>query len=221
MEHRVYLPSAGLFASAATAAVWLAHRRSPSGGPRAIVAAGAALAVVLGVATHRRNEVWADEVSLWSDVVAKSPAKPRGYNSLGTALGAAGRHEEGVRALETAIRLDPDDPRPYYNLGRAMLLARSYERAVALFAKALELRGDWAEPYANLAGALNLMRRYDDTVRVLVGAGEVVRGNPEAQFNLGVAYAALGQRDAAAAQVRVLAGLSPKLAGQLDAFMRR
>jgi Flp pilus assembly protein TadD len=221
MEHRVYLPSAGILVSAAAAATWLAQRASPSRGPRAVVAAGTALVLALGVATYRRNEVWADELSLWSDVVAKSPRKPRGYNSLGAALSDAGRHDDAVRTLATAIRLDPREPQPYYNLGRIYLLQGAYEPAVSLFAKALELRRDWAEPYVNLGAALNRLRRYDETIEVLGGAGEVVAGNAEAGFNLGVAYAALGRRDEAELQLRNLRRVAPPLAERLAAFMSR
>jgi len=33
--------------------------------------------LVFGTAAHRRNLVWKDELSLWSNVVKNSPAKPR------------------------------------------------------------------------------------------------------------------------------------------------
>lgn len=39
--------------------------------------------VVLSIATYQRNTVWHDEITLWEDVVKKSPNKARGYNNLG------------------------------------------------------------------------------------------------------------------------------------------
>ena len=217
----MYLPSVGIFVSVATACDLARAARLAPRGPRAVIAVGATLAVALAVATYLRNEVWSDEVALWSDVVAKSPRKARGYNSLGAALSDAGRQEEAIRTLETAIQVDPAKPEPYYNLGRVYLQQGSYERAVALFAKALELSRDWADPYVNITAALNRLRRYEDTIQVLDAAGEVVRDNAEAGFNLGVAYAAIGRRDAAEVQLRELRRVSSPLADQLAEFMNR
>jgi Flp pilus assembly protein TadD len=220
LEHRVYLPSAGLFVAAVSAAGWLAHRWAPARGQRGMVTVALAVAVALGATTFHRNRVWKDEVSLWSDVVSKSPNNARGHNSLGAALEAAGRRDEAIRSLGTALRIDPTHAEAYYNLGRIYLSAdMPHEDAVALFAAALRLRPDWPEAYANMAAALNLLRRYGETIRLLDGAEGVVRDHAEARFNLGVAYAGAGQRDAALAELRNLQRLSPVLAARFASFL--
>jgi tetratricopeptide (TPR) repeat protein len=256
VEHRVYLPSVGFFLAVAVGVVCLADRWVPAHAARVARAGALVLALALGVLTFRRNEVWADGVTLWSDAVAKSPDKARpqynlgqalvasgdlkgairhyqravevdpgwvrAYNNLGATLEAAGRYDEAIPALERAIRLDPTHEEAHYNLGRVYLSSGKHpEEAAALFAAALRLRTNWPEAYANMAAALNSARRFEDTVRLLNGASDVVRDNAEAHFNLGVAHVALGDREAALAEVRSLQRLRPGLARQLAEFMER
>ena len=48
------------------------------------------LVLVLGTAAHRRNLVWKNELSLWSDVVKKSPSKDRPHDYMGIACFKSG-----------------------------------------------------------------------------------------------------------------------------------
>ena len=80
-EHRMYLPSAGLFMAAA-ACVSLYGGTNPRipGWPRTwIVAGAAAVLVLLAGLTVARNQVWRNEVSFWEDNARKSPIRP-GYS---------------------------------------------------------------------------------------------------------------------------------------------
>jgi len=42
------------------------------------------------IASYSRNMIWKDDLSLWEDIVKKSPNKARGYNNLGTSYGYSG-----------------------------------------------------------------------------------------------------------------------------------
>ena len=41
------------------------------------------LVLIYGSFAYQRNFIWKDEVSLWSDVIKKSPYKARAYNEFG------------------------------------------------------------------------------------------------------------------------------------------
>lgn len=74
-------------------------------------AAVAAAAVVLfGQLTLARHAVYADEISFWQDVSAKSPASARAANNLGMAYAAACRTRDALAEFARAARLDPADP---------------------------------------------------------------------------------------------------------------
>jgi hypothetical protein len=86
-------------------------------GPRALrTSLAAGLAIALGVATAARSRVYRDEVTFWSDVVAKAPGSARAHGNLGYALALACRPEEARLELAWAAALDPAQPRHAVNL---------------------------------------------------------------------------------------------------------
>jgi len=86
----------------------------PAAGFAPVVAV--ALVLAFGVATHRRNAVYRDEVVFWRDVVAKAPHNARGFNNLGFALAARCDAAGAERAFERALALDPGSVRAAVNL---------------------------------------------------------------------------------------------------------
>ena len=78
----------------------------------------AASLLVLASLTVLRNQVYADEISLWQDTVTKSPDKARVHNNLGHAYLLAQRREEARREFSIALQLDPTHYRARYNLYR-------------------------------------------------------------------------------------------------------
>ena len=74
------------------------------------------LCATLASATHVRNRVYHDEITFWSDVVAKSPWNARGFNNLGFVLAKSHRDDEADAALRRALELDPNYVRAAVNL---------------------------------------------------------------------------------------------------------
>jgi Flp pilus assembly protein TadD len=73
-----------------------------------------------------RNRVYADEITFWRDVVAKSPLNARAAGNLAYALALACRDDEALAMLNRAIELDPDAVRPRVN--RRLLGERALPR---------------------------------------------------------------------------------------------
>jgi hypothetical protein len=109
-EHRVYLPSVGLFSAAATILGMLFLRVAPKNAERVTVLTGLGLALLLGSLTMQRNAVWANALTLWSDAAEKSPGKARPHLLLGEALEAARRYGEAEREFRRAVEIDPEFP---------------------------------------------------------------------------------------------------------------
>lgn len=116
-EHRLYLPSVGVFAGVSAAFVLAVRKRAFIG-----VVSAAVVIFALFYATHQRNEIWRSELGLWRDVVQKSPAKARAHNNLAMAYMSESRQDEALQHLIEALRLDPKDKRIHYNLGRVYLM---------------------------------------------------------------------------------------------------
>jgi len=140
-EHRLYLPSVGLVMAITAAGWWLVIRWGGDDGLRRgtirFVGLVGAVGVVLGVATYMRNRIWQDEVTLWKDVVAKSPAKARAHGSLGHAYQRSGFPDEALGSYREAVRLAPGDHVARNNLGTIYLGRKQPEAALEQFREAL------------------------------------------------------------------------------------
>jgi hypothetical protein len=136
-EHRVYLPGAGAAVAFGTSLLVCVERLRLRGPPRLQAAVALLLvAAPLGVATWRRNLVWTDDVALWADAVAKSPAKARPHQFLGTALSERGDQDGAQRELEIAVRLEPEYHEALFNLGNVYLMKKQLPQAMAAFMRA-------------------------------------------------------------------------------------
>ncbi|HEY6101336.1 MAG TPA: tetratricopeptide repeat protein [Anaeromyxobacter sp.] len=117
-EHRMYLPSAGIFLASGAALAWGLERLSPER-RRWAVAAAAACLVALGAATFARNSVWRDRLSLWSDALAKSPGKSRPYVYVAQDMLDRGDAQGAIALLRRAAALSSPAPHVFLTLGVA------------------------------------------------------------------------------------------------------
>jgi tetratricopeptide (TPR) repeat protein len=213
-EHRVYLPSAGLFVAAVTAAALLATRTAAERGMVGLAAGGLAVALVLGGATFARNRVWADEVSLWSDVVAKSPGKSRPHCNLGGALGKVGRPGEAIAELREAIRLEPGYVEAYNNLGVALAEVGARDEGIATLEEGIRIDPGHADTYYNLGRVYATGGRYGEAVALFEAALRLRPDYAEAYANLGAALNRAGRPTDA---IEVLQRAAPLLRDSAEA----
>ena len=221
-EHRVYLSSGGAFIAAATLLVTLAVRCPGETVRKVALYASVTVIAALGVMTFQRNRVWGSNLTLWEDVVGKSPKKARGYNNLGAALSEVDRKEEAIAALRQALVIDPEHTEAYYNLGRIYLFYPGrLGDAIAALQRAIELKPDYDEAYVNLSAAFIKEGKPAEAIRLCEAVIARAADRPDAHFNLGVAYSLAGNLQGAAREAAVLRQLDPGLAGQLEQFLNR
>ena len=84
---------------------------------------------------------------------ATVPESAEVHAILGTALREAGRLDEAVTELETAVRLAPRSARVYNDLGIALAMQGKLQEAIEQFERALEAQPDFAQAQQNLATA--------------------------------------------------------------------
>ena len=112
-EHRMYLPLAPL-----TVLAVLAGREALRRLPQRLLAltlppavglgAAAIIAIALGATTYLRNEVYRSGLSLWRDIVAKSPANPRALATLAWHLELElGDTARAIELNRQALDIDP------------------------------------------------------------------------------------------------------------------
>ena len=108
-EHRVYLPSVGAFIAIAGCINILVYRFKSIGQKKAVMLCALVIAV-LSAATFMRNNIWRSEVSLWEDVVKKSPNKVRALHLLASTYLDHGRIDEARPLLKELSLRTFDSP---------------------------------------------------------------------------------------------------------------
>ncbi len=119
-EHRLYLPSLGIFLALVAALDLMRVTCIGSAGRKWLTMFLTALVVIWSGTAQARNTVWQNNVALWRDVVMKSPNKARPHFTLGMYLKDIGEEKEALRELETAAELDPlgVEPLTYLTMAR-------------------------------------------------------------------------------------------------------
>jgi Flp pilus assembly protein TadD len=209
MEHRMYLPSAGLFVAVGAALASAVARLARRGRTVTFVATAGAVLALAGT-TYARNEVWRDRETLWRDAMEKSPAKSRPPVFVAQELLARGEEEQAIALLERATGLRPREPLVDVNL------ALAYEKAGRRADAERTLRT------AIALGAASVKGVHYELGRVLLADGRIpeacaqfeaeVRAHPAnrvARTNLVVCSLSRGDATAAVAQAEQLDAESP------------
>lgn len=209
-EHRLYLPSIGI-ALAAGAGIAMLSRKNEL----PLIAASVA-ALLLTAATVQRNQVWRDPLTLWGDVVAKSPNKVRALYNYGTYLPDAGQPEQAVHLLTRVVTLDPKHADAWHNLGRSYMLLGRFAEALPALRESVRLNPKLAEAKLNLASALLMSGNYREAVPLLEQERDRAPERGDIRYNLGLGYLGMGSLAAAQGEAAALQGMNPELALNLS-----
>ncbi len=159
-EHRVYLASAGFFtAVAGVLQIWWKRSEIRSWSPRL---AAALLLVVLCALTIRRNEVWSNPATLWSEATLHAEGMWEPHYALADSLREQGRCDAAISEYRTVIALRPVHRDAHTNLGICLAQSGQPGEAERVFRQALAIDPTFGRGYTNL-GALALLS--GDTVR--------------------------------------------------------
>ncbi|MBF0343504.1 MAG: tetratricopeptide repeat protein [Nitrospirae bacterium] len=186
-EHRLYLPSVGFII--ALLSVYMAKRDTLERFQRSIVIPAAVLIITaLSMTAYARNNTWHNSVSIWEDVVQKSPNKVRPHNNLGADYYDQGRVDEAIKQYEIAIKLKSDYTDAYINLGNVYEKQGRLDDAIRLYQTALKINPDFADAHKNIGDLYHDQGRFQDAVMEYQTAIKLKPSFTEAYYNLGVVY---------------------------------
>jgi Flp pilus assembly protein TadD len=185
-ERRMYLPLAAVAAAVVLGARGMLLRVNARPALRRWVGAGlvAVAAGALLATTMRRVEVWRDDVALWGDAVARSPANPQAHSGYGMALVKRGEIDRGIRSLEQAVALDRRHFEAHSNLAAAWLLAGDSGRAYDHAAQAVALNPRRVGPHVNLGIAMARLGRMDEAEASFSRAMALAPHDPNANYQM-------------------------------------
>ena len=183
-EHRIYLALAGFGFAVAGALFSVREERL-----RELVYPSLATVILLfAILSFQRNKIWKDEVTLWSDVIAKSEHKARGYNNRGSAYLDMGMLDEALADFNQVLEINPRGVETYSNRGLIYYRKGDFSRAMEDYNKALEIDPLDAGIYTNRGG---LYFNKGDFNRAIADYSKAIEINPHiaaAYYNRGLVY---------------------------------
>jgi len=213
-EHRLYLPMVG-FSIFVTWSVFFFFRKQNAKIPVFFLMA---LTLIYSFLTYQRNVIWKDEVSLWSDVIAKSPHKVRSYINRGTVYVVLGKLDQALSDYNVAIEINPKIAVAYNNRGSAYAAMGKQDQAFSDFSKAIEIDPKNWNAYNNRGIAYAAMGKQDQAFSDFNKAIEIDPKEVVAYNNRGNYYAAKGKLDQAFLDFNKAIEIQPKYA---DAYNSR
>jgi Tfp pilus assembly protein PilF len=216
-EHRLYLPSVGFIMAVVLVVYggieWAGRRWLGEDGVKGVMLffliSAVAVTLTLSVATYRRNLIWKDDFTLWSDAAAKSPNNPRTHVNLGVAYYDRGSKDNAIAEYLKALELKPDAAMAHLGLGRIYVEKGLINKAKKEYMMALELEPEFAEAYNNLGNIYLIQREFSLAAQQYEEALRLKRDNIEAYYNLALAYDEIGSKEAALKYYRTFIEMAP------------
>jgi protein O-mannosyl-transferase len=209
-ERYLYLPSVGYVLFLAIFLSWAKKKFLPAGRSITIV-----FIVIVGlntVGTIYRNNIWKDDVTIWSDTVKKSPDSAAAHHNLGFAYASKGQFDMAITEYQISLHLNPDDGEVFFNLANAYASKGQLDMAIAQYQIIILRKPDFADTYFNLGLAYASKGQLDMAIAQFQTALQLKPDYAQAHGNLGNAYASKGQFDMAIAEYQIALRLKPDYA---------
>ena len=191
-EHRLYLP---MFGFALTISYLVFHFLSRRLSWAIVVSA--IIIMSLGTATYLRNMKWKDGITLWTDVLSKSPQNTRAKNNLANLLVTEGRHKEAIKYYSDVLRVEPAYMDAHVNLANVLAIQGNFDAAIQHYTAALQINPRSEKVHYNLGNALVDQGREKVAIRHFLYALSIRPGFAEAHCKLGNILIKLGDQNRA------------------------
>ncbi len=143
---------------------------------------------------HHQAGQLADAERLYAQVLVAEPGNLQALTLSGALAHMAGRNEEAADLFGRALAIS-EQPDLHYNIGLAKWALGRRVEAASHWSRAIALNPNFAQAHMNLGNALREEGRVTEAVTHLRRALQL-QPSPFAHNNLGVALAALGDREA-------------------------
>jgi len=185
-EHRMYLPSIGLFLIGglyySRLAVRFGNFEKMIGGLLVLIL------LLLGLSTYYRNQVWESKESLWKDVLRKSPNSLRAHNNLGSYYLYQGKLQAARQEFEKMLQLNPNIGIALNNLGLISEKKQKWVEAEKYYRRALQVQPGHRYATSNLANILVRFQRYREAEKMLKYLAWRDPNNYRYHYRLGFVY---------------------------------
>jgi Tfp pilus assembly protein PilF len=202
-----YLPMAGV-AMQFLALFLLTTRRHV--GFWALLASFSCVIVPMTWLTISREQIFANNVTLWSETVQVSPYSWTAHVSVGTTFALNGKVDEAIAQFQKALELGPGHVDIYSNLGLALFEKGQVDEAIVQYETALKIDPNYPEAQSGLGSTLFRQGKIDEAIAMYEKALLTEPYRADFHNNLGSAFVRKGQLDDAVAQYQKALELNPQ-----------
>jgi tetratricopeptide (TPR) repeat protein len=105
--------------------------------------------------------------------------------------------DDAKKEFQQELEIDPNNAGAEYVLGELARQAQQWDEAIQHFSRAAKLDAGFGDAFLGLGSSLMSQRKFSEAVPPLETAVKLEPQNPVAHYNLGMAYARSGHKDAA------------------------
>jgi len=210
-EYRLYLPSVGFFVAIVTGAFLLLRKIKNKKHSNLIVIGFIIIIAILSYATYKRNSLWNSRISLWEDVVSKSPSNVPAHNNLGGAYVTEGFIDKAIEQYNISLKLRPDNAATENHLGYAYLMQGMTDKAIEHLIASLRLNPNDARAHRNIANAYMMKHLYKNGIEHFITAIRLDPKNAKLHLLLGLAYLKNDDKIRALKELEIALELDPNL----------
>lgn len=187
-EHRLYLPLVGYCMLIASGAYYLLSALSLRGtnkmsdeaiSKRTTKFLTLILSFIIAfnsILTFERNKIWANEITLWNDVVAKSPNKARAYINRGWAFYNQGNFAQALSDYNKAIAISPEYIYSYDDKGLIYVHQGDTLKAIDEYNRSIKINPYYPKVYYHRAAAYLILNK---NTEALSDYDKAIELNPE------------------------------------------
>jgi len=183
---------------------------------RAMLTSALAVIVILfSVLSFSRTSVWANGITLFDDVIEKTPDAFYAYHSRGIAYYYAGNYTESLKDYNKAIELNKSYGLTFYNRGLTQMMLKNNKDAQSDFTRTIELIPTHDQAYNDRAIATYNLGQFDDAIKDYSKSIALNPENTKAYYNRGVTWYRLNNKSNACADWQKASQLGLKEGGDM------
>ncbi len=203
-EHRMYLPLLG----PAILVAWFATIAAKRYFYPTLVFSLSFL-ILFGFLTYHRNQLWQDEVALWTDSIRKNPNNYRAHTSLALSFESQNEKNKAFYHYNKALHLNSDYAYAHLNFGAFYGEQGQLDQAEYHFRQAMKELPDNPKILSNLGVVLAQQGDFDNALELFEKAIQLDRYHIEARINLTITLLNLQKVDQAKNEIKKILELSP------------
>ena len=207
-EYRLYLPSVGFLLGVIVIFLFSMSSRNRKSAKIAVTALSLII-YLFSMGAYVRNKVWESRISLWEDVVIKSPQKAIGYIMLGYAYASLGDADKSIAYYQDALKREPYSQTAHNLLGLAYYDRGRIDKAIGHYQVVLMLNPNSAVAHNNLGTAYRRAGLPEKALEHFQNASRLNPAFAEAHCNLGMALSDRGMVDEAIEHYRIALKIKP------------